>query len=83
MFDYKYKEAEQGNGYKGVVKGRKASWSSTTGTICGTHRVSYGFLLYASLTETTTQRKYKKITIIRRKQGTAMYTIITSKCGKK
>jgi len=25
---------------KRVVKGRKASWSSTTGTNCGAHRVS-------------------------------------------
>jgi hypothetical protein len=57
---YLYKEAEQGNVHKRAVKGRKASWSSTTGTNCGAQRVSYGFLLFASLTETRTQRKYKK-----------------------
>jgi hypothetical protein len=68
MCGYKYKEAEEGNGCRTVVKGRKASWSSTTGTNCGAHRVSYGFLLYASLTETRTQRKDKKEQILEGKK---------------
>jgi hypothetical protein len=64
----KTKKLSKGNGYKRVVKGRKASWSSTTGTNCGAHRVSYGFLLYASLTERRTQRQDKKEPILEGKK---------------
>jgi hypothetical protein len=71
-FGYRYEKAKiRTEGINRIVKDKKASWSSTTGPECGTHRVSYGFLLFASLRETWRQRTGQRAKNIRRKQKMA------------